>query len=771
MFGRPTKTLQQSLFHVLENAQEYIADIYFDYPTKIWAHKAILLARVPPAFREKYMPQLLTSNSLDIASTIPYPTFKRLLRFWYTADFDAPLDLSSSSPSGLQTQVVDITIRQEIKQLEAQLGCCLLPEGEDMSDKEQWIADLKRMIDDKLCTDVVLNIFEANQQQQQRSSEQTQVFPAHRFILASQSTYFHSVFCTEFREASTSSVHLPSDLFSPDALQVILYYLYTDKLILPRLDSSNAQKKHWGLNEKRYELRILQKVFVAADYLGHANTICKAVLVRMQTICHQFNCVCQECAALLPFMLFFADREEKKGLTKLKEAIIRLYSDPLESLAPLWSQRPFATLVQRSSATYIQTIAERTLSNISQHNAVRVLHSLHLCLSALRSADPVPTWSQPTLKLLQPLLNQTTDMVANHFEYYCVEYPILLSCVDGIGQGFSVDFLEFVLTRVLNEGINDTNAAPLYQGIVRDLGGRQEIVKNVAVDGVLSEARSKCAQYIGKRWMMIKAENGFQSVEKEILKELSEDINIPYRQLTKPLENDFSTIFSFKPKKPQATAKAEPPSLKRLSIQEVEENKPRESRARSLSSTTTTTISILKKHTESDVPEDNTPFQKARRQEETSLTEALLPIDVKQDNIAKPPRQSRLRFALPDTPSRPHRPTMQQQQKKRAKSPKSRSRWSLNMSDSSDEEGPASIVPEIGQKVELLRRPLPTLGTIKYIGSVEFSKGTWVGVELESRVGNNDGSVNGKRYFQTFPQRGVFVKLDDFKIISTPEKK
>lgn len=39
MFGRPTKTLQQSLFHVLENAQEYIADIYFDYPTKIWAHK------------------------------------------------------------------------------------------------------------------------------------------------------------------------------------------------------------------------------------------------------------------------------------------------------------------------------------------------------------------------------------------------------------------------------------------------------------------------------------------------------------------------------------------------------------------------------------------------------------------------------------------------------------------------------------------------------------------------------------------------------------
>jgi dynactin complex subunit len=38
-------------------------------------------------------------------------------------------------------------------------------------------------------------------------------------------------------------------------------------------------------------------------------------------------------------------------------------------------------------------------------------------------------------------------------------------------------------------------------------------------------------------------------------------------------------------------------------------------------------------------------------------------------------------------------------------------------------------------------------------------------------VGNNDGSVEGKRYFQTVPQRGVFVKIDDFKIINTNDKK
>lgn len=277
------------------------------------------------------------------------------------------------------------------------------------------------------------------------------------------------------------------------------------------------------------------------------------------------------------------------------------------------------------------------------------------------------------------------------------------------------------------------------------------------------------------------------------------------------MENDFSTIFSFKPKKASTTqpvnvmpAKAtveqqQQPALKRLSTQtqEIEGNKPsREGgRLRSLSASNTTTPSILRKSQEPDEDTSKTPFQRTKRQgSHSSLTEALLPIDkdvlTTESSAPSAPRQTRLKFALPDTPTRPHRATMQQQ-KKRTKSPKSRSRWSLgyNTSDSSDDEATATIVPEIGQKVELLRRPLPTLGTIKYIGMVEFSKGTWVGIELESRgkirsqlytpltfffklVGNNDGSVNGTRYFQTFPQRGVFVRLDDFKIISpTSEKK
>lgn len=51
-------------------------------------------------------------------------------------------------------------------------------------------------------------------------------------------------------------------------------------------------------------------------------------------------------------------------------------------------------------------------------------------------------------------------------------------------------------------------------------------------------------------------------------------------------------------------------------------------------------------------------------------------------------------------------------------------------------------------------------GVIRFIGPTLFAKGTWIGVELEREFGINDGSVNGQRYFQCGPNKGVFVKAD-----------
>ncbi|XP_042300091.1 LOW QUALITY PROTEIN: CAP-Gly domain-containing linker protein 4 [Sceloporus undulatus] len=50
------------------------------------------------------------------------------------------------------------------------------------------------------------------------------------------------------------------------------------------------------------------------------------------------------------------------------------------------------------------------------------------------------------------------------------------------------------------------------------------------------------------------------------------------------------------------------------------------------------------------------------------------------------------------------------------------------------------------------------MGTIRYIGPTDFAPGIWLGLELRSAKGKNDGSVGDKRYFTCKPSHGVLVR-------------
>lgn len=50
------------------------------------------------------------------------------------------------------------------------------------------------------------------------------------------------------------------------------------------------------------------------------------------------------------------------------------------------------------------------------------------------------------------------------------------------------------------------------------------------------------------------------------------------------------------------------------------------------------------------------------------------------------------------------------------------------------------------------------LGTVRYIGPTDFGDGIWVGVELRTAKGKNDGSVQGKRYFSCRHDHGLLVR-------------
>ncbi|CAN0209568.1 unnamed protein product, partial [Hapterophycus canaliculatus] len=46
----------------------------------------------------------------------------------------------------------------------------------------------------------------------------------------------------------------------------------------------------------------------------------------------------------------------------------------------------------------------------------------------------------------------------------------------------------------------------------------------------------------------------------------------------------------------------------------------------------------------------------------------------------------------------------------------------------------------------------------RWIGPTHFSQGVWIGVELDSCDGRNDGEVQGSRYFSCASGHGVFVR-------------
>ncbi|XP_040204036.1 kinesin-like protein KIF13B [Rana temporaria] len=72
-------------------------------------------------------------------------------------------------------------------------------------------------------------------------------------------------------------------------------------------------------------------------------------------------------------------------------------------------------------------------------------------------------------------------------------------------------------------------------------------------------------------------------------------------------------------------------------------------------------------------------------------------------------------------------------------------------------------VPEWLKEGEYVTLGTNKTGIVRYVGSVDFQAGTWVGVELDLPAGKNDGSVGGKQYFKCNPGYGVLVRPNRVK--------
>ena len=66
--------------------------------------------------------------------------------------------------------------------------------------------------------------------------------------------------------------------------------------------------------------------------------------------------------------------------------------------------------------------------------------------------------------------------------------------------------------------------------------------------------------------------------------------------------------------------------------------------------------------------------------------------------------------------------------------------------------------PKIGQRCSV--KDKDAVGVVAYVGMTEFAPGKWIGVTLDEPKGKNNGTVQGKSYFECPDKHGKYNTYD-----------
>ena len=72
---------------------------------------------------------------------------------------------------------------------------------------------------------------------------------------------------------------------------------------------------------------------------------------------------------------------------------------------------------------------------------------------------------------------------------------------------------------------------------------------------------------------------------------------------------------------------------------------------------------------------------------------------------------------------------------------------------------------KVGDHVRIKAKNLE--GIVRFVGQTKFASGKWIGIELHTPEGKNDGTVKGEAYFDCKDNHGMFVRQTQADVISS----
>ncbi|GBE83716.1 hypothetical protein SCP_0507720 [Sparassis crispa] len=572
-----TVTWQDDLKSLFVHAKDRFADVVWELADEkdkakgveeIWGHKAVVYARAPPTFQARYFsfkPPPATSPlpySSSPTGTLPAQSALSLslgLDFRSThSRSPSPFRAVSPAPSTntgallrLPTPINPTLFSNELEYLYTGKGLGaafeflfdsaeILEKGDGEDARiDKLRKDLVFMWRSRLYSDVRITL--TGNFSSSNHENATAIFSSHRFILVSRSPYFHTQLLSwgvQSTPGEPLTLTLPSPPFTPASLHFTLGFIYTGTLVF---------------SHRTFDLDTAFHIMRSASYLS-LDTLYDEIQARivqemMHGLFHAFlefseyecitggkwgtgGCRCRQCARRAPRVLEFAVTDDVKNAyleRGARRALVGLFGEG-------WCTSEFAGLSQKTRDSLVKGLEKRT----TPINIFPLLFAAQVALNKLNST--IESWAEVSRDMIIAARKHVDQVLCAQADQ-CFEQPEWLEIMEANGTNFDHAEQVELIMQSLRRGMNEKNAAMLYQTLVSSILLRTDptgpentmLPMTSPIRRQVDEVRMDVLRWLRRRWLGVKQEGGFDALESWAAKEIAEEIEVDVEELFSPV--------------------------------------------------------------------------------------------------------------------------------------------------------------------------------------------------------------------------------------------